>query len=146
MEQPASFNYDRDAFISYRPYFFIANVVRGIPYCYVRNCVAQEKLTATMSRVYSKKMDNRKKRPHRKEKPKLTKTNIHISSEYHQEKAGYPRIRRKRKCTSTQDPQDRLSIFQHQIMLNERAIQARCEIHKRARSLSEKARHHWRAT
>jgi hypothetical protein len=72
-------------------------------------------------------MDKRKKAPHREEKRKLTKTNIHISSDYHQEKAGYPRIRRKRKCPATQDPQDRPRIFQHQITLNERVIQGRCE-------------------
>jgi hypothetical protein len=55
-------------------------------------------------------MDKRKKAPHRKEKPKSTKTNIQISSEYHEDKAGYPGIRRKRKCHATQDPQNRLRI------------------------------------
>jgi hypothetical protein len=69
-------------------------------------------------------MDKRKKAPHKEEKPKSTRTNIHISAAYHQEKPGYRRIRRKRKCPATQDPQDRLRIFQRQIMLNERAIQA----------------------
>jgi hypothetical protein len=72
-------------------------------------------------------MEKRKKAPYIEEKAKSTKTNIHISSEYHQEKAGYPRMRRKRKCRAMQDPQDRLRISQHQIMLNERAIQARRE-------------------
>jgi hypothetical protein len=72
-------------------------------------------------------MDKRKKAADREAKPKSSKTNIHTGSEYHQEKAGYPRIRRKRKCPATQDPQNRLRIFQHQIMLNEMAIQARRE-------------------
>jgi hypothetical protein len=55
------------------------------------------------------------------------KTNIYISSEYPQEKARCPRIMPKRKCPSTQDPQDRLRIFQHQILLDKRAIRVRCE-------------------
>jgi hypothetical protein len=55
------------------------------------------------------------------------KTNIHSNSEYHQEKAGYQGITRKRKWPAAQDPQDRLRIFQHKIMLDERAIRARCE-------------------
>jgi hypothetical protein len=72
-------------------------------------------------------MDKRKKAPQREEKAKSTKTNIHVSCEYHHEKTGYARIRHERKCPTTQDPQDSLRIFQHQIMLNERAIQARRE-------------------
>jgi hypothetical protein len=56
----------------------------------------------------------------------LSKTNIDIRSEDQQEKAGYSRIRRK-KGPATPDPQDRLRIFQHQIMLSERAVQARRE-------------------
>jgi hypothetical protein len=32
-----------------------------------------------------------------------------------------------KKCPATQDPQNRLRIFQHQIMLNKRTIQAGCE-------------------
>jgi hypothetical protein len=72
-------------------------------------------------------MDKRKKGPHKEKKPKSLKTNIHIISEYHREKAGYPPIRRKRKCHATQDLQDRLRIFQHQLILNEMAILAECE-------------------
>jgi hypothetical protein len=83
-------------------------------------------------------MDERKKAPDREEKPKSTKTNIHISSEYHQEKARYPRIRRKRKCPATQDPPDRLGIFQHQIMLNKRVIQMRSESSRDSKVTSRK--------
>jgi hypothetical protein len=65
---------------------------------------------------------------HHTEKPKPNRlTNIDISSEYHQEKAGYPRTRRKRKYRATQDAQDKLKIFQDQVIVNERAIQARGE-------------------
>jgi hypothetical protein len=68
-------------------------------------------------------MDTRKRAPHGEERLKSTKTNIDSGSEYHQEKVGYRPIRRKRKCLATHDPQNRLRIFQHEIMLNERAIQ-----------------------
>jgi hypothetical protein len=70
------------------------------------------------------KMDEKRNTPHREAKPKYSKTEIHITSEHHREKARYPRIRPTRKCHATQDPQNRLRIFQHQIMLNERTIQA----------------------
>jgi hypothetical protein len=72
-------------------------------------------------------MDKRKKGRHREAKTKSSKINIHISSEYHREKPGDPHIRRKRKCPATQNPQDQLRISQHQILLDERAIQAKCE-------------------
>jgi hypothetical protein len=42
-------------------------------------------------------MEKRKKGSQREEKPKSMKTNIHSNSEYHQEKAGYQGITRKRK-------------------------------------------------
>jgi hypothetical protein len=77
-----------------------------------------------MPRVYPERKSIKDKRPQKEEKPKSTKTNIHISSEYQSEKAGYPRIGRKRKCPATQDSQQKVRISQHQIMLNARAIQA----------------------
>jgi hypothetical protein len=83
-------------------------------------------------------MDKRKMAPHMDQKHKSTKTNIHISSEYHQEKAGYRRIRRKRKSPATQDPQDRPRIFQHQIMLNERMIQVRRESSREGKATPRK--------
>jgi hypothetical protein len=51
-------------------------------------------------------MDKRKNAPYREAKAKSSKTNIHISSECHQGKAGYPPIRRDRKCRATQNPHD----------------------------------------
>jgi hypothetical protein len=77
--------------------------------------------------ISGEKIDKMKKSSHKEGKLKSMKTNIYISFEYHQEKARCPRITRKRKCHSTQDSQDRLTVFQHQIMLNERAIRARNE-------------------
>jgi hypothetical protein len=73
------------------------------------------------------RMDKRKTAPPKEAKPKSTKTKIHFGCEYYQGKAAYPRIREKRKSPTTQDPHDNLRICQHQIMLNERAIQARWE-------------------
>jgi hypothetical protein len=72
-------------------------------------------------------MDKRQKASQKEGKHKSTKINIHIISEYHKEKAEYPRIKRKRKYSGTQDPHHRPRIFRYQIMLNERAIEARSE-------------------
>jgi hypothetical protein len=68
-------------------------------------------------------MDKRKKAPPREEKPKSTTTNTHISSEYHEEKAGYRRIRQKRKCPAMQDPQDGPGILEYEKISNEKMIQ-----------------------
>jgi hypothetical protein len=76
--------------------------------------------------ISREEIDKRKNAPHNESKPQSSKTNIHINSEYHQEEAGYPRIRRKRTRPATQNTQDRLRILQDQMILNERAIQARC--------------------
>jgi hypothetical protein len=81
-------------------------------------------IVAGMSR---EKMNKRKKARHKTAKTKWSKTNIHIGSEYYREKAGYPRIRRKRKSRATQNSQDRSRIFQDEKISNERAIQATCE-------------------
>jgi hypothetical protein len=62
--------------------------------------------------ISREKTEKRKNAPHKEAKGKSSKTNIHINSEYHQEKAGYTPIRRKRKFPTTQDPQDRLRILQ----------------------------------
>jgi hypothetical protein len=68
-----------------------------------------------------------KERMQQIKKPKLfDKKNSRISSEYHQEKAEFSR-RAETKCRTTQDPQDRMRIFQYQVGLNESAIQEICE-------------------
>jgi hypothetical protein len=57
------------------------------------------------------KMDKRKKARQGKAKTKSSKANIHDSSEYQIEKAGYPPIRRKRTCRTMPNPRDRSKIF-----------------------------------
>jgi hypothetical protein len=64
-------------------------------------------------------MDKRKNALQKEAKLKSSKTNTDIFSEYHQDKGGYPRIRRKEKCAATQLAQDRPRIFQHQVILND---------------------------
>jgi hypothetical protein len=61
-------------------------------------------------------MDKGKNAPHSEAKSTSSKTNIHVSSEYYQEKAGHAAIRRQSKCRATQNPQHRLRIFQHEKM------------------------------
>jgi hypothetical protein len=88
-------------------------------------------------------MGKRENAPHKEEKPKSTKTNIHISSKYHQKKAGYPRISREKKWPATQDPQNRLRISQYQITLNERAIQTRHESSRESQVILRKHQTSW---
>jgi hypothetical protein len=95
-------------------------------------------LTPITSRVYPERKVIKERIHHAKKlKPNRVKQ-INISSEYHQEKTGYARIRRKRKCRATQDPQDRPRIFQYQIILNERAIQTRRENSRESKVIPRK--------
>jgi hypothetical protein len=81
-------------------------------------------LTPSMSPVSPERKWIKKKTQDREAKTKSGTTNIHISLEGRREKAGYVRIRRKRKCRATRNLQDKSKIFQHEKILNERLIQA----------------------
>jgi hypothetical protein len=86
----------------------------------------QKNVTSIMSLVYLERKWIQE-RKYGAEKPKLNRTKqiSTLCSEYHRGKARYTPIRQRRKDRATQDPQDRLRILQHQIILNERAIQAK---------------------
>jgi hypothetical protein len=64
--------------------------------------------------ISREKMHKKKDAPQREAKPRSNKTDIHISSECHQQKAGYARIRRKTKCPAMQDPQHGPGILEYE--------------------------------
>jgi hypothetical protein len=76
--------------------------------------------------ISREKIDKRKNATYREEKAESNKQ-ISILTRSIIERKPDMQDQAKRKDYPTQDPQDRLMIFQHQMFLNERVIQAGCE-------------------
>jgi hypothetical protein len=83
--------------------------------------------TDDVAGISREKMDERKNTTHREAKSKSNKTDIHIRSECHQEKAGNQQIWRESEGPTTQDPQHGPGIFEPKKTSNERMPQTTCE-------------------
>jgi hypothetical protein len=66
--------------------------------------------TGHVAGIAREKIDQRKEVRLNEAKTMPGETNIQIILKYHREKAEYSRIKRKRECHATQDPQNRLRI------------------------------------
>jgi hypothetical protein len=83
--------------------------------------------TDDVAAISRERIDIRKRAEHKKTITEPGKSKYCTNLEYHQEKAGQPRIRRKRKCPATQDLQHGLGILEHEKTPNQRMIQMTCK-------------------